>query len=107
MFIIISDRQKATSRANQNLCVTCCDYRAVTYALDDQQERLCMNQPERPMRLRGPVSCCTDYVDKTKPRKWEMDKMAWAIEPTRQIKGFGAESTVKFVPPSERKDIEK
>lgn len=104
MFVIISDRQRASARSSQNLCLTCRDYRAVKFALDNQEERMCMNNSDRPMKLRGPVSDCTDYTDKTKPLRWEMDKMAWAIEPAKQIKGFGNESTVRFVPPSERRD---
>lgn len=104
MFIIISDRQKAASRSTANLCLTCREYRAVRYALDDREERLCMEDRDRPMRLRGPVAQCTDYYDKTKPGKYELDKMAWAIEPSKRRVGF--ETGIKFVPPSERKDIE-
>jgi hypothetical protein len=33
--------------------------------------------------------------------------MAWAIEPSKRKVGFGYEPEVKFVPPSERKDIER
>ena len=40
----------------------------------------------------------------TKPGKYELDKMAWAIEPSKRRVGF--ETGIKFVPPSERKDIE-
>jgi hypothetical protein len=104
MFIIISDKARAASDSSKNLCLTCWDYRAITYALTDQEERLCVNIPDKALRLRGPVSRCTDYRDKTKPGKYEMDKMAWAIEPSKKRVGFGFES-VKFVPPSERKDL--
>lgn len=107
MFIIISDRQKAASRSTTNLCLTCHQYRAVRYALDDREERYCVENRDRPMRLRGPVAQCTDYDNKTQPSKWELDKMAWAIEPSKRRVGFGELMDVKFIPPSERKDIEK
>ena len=106
MFIIIGDKAKATTDSATNLCLTCYSYTGITYSLNDQEERICAFNSYHPKRLKGPVSRCTDYSDKTKPPKYEMDKMAWAIEPSKRRVGFGFES-VKFIPPSERRDIER
>lgn len=106
-FMIIGDKSRAVSRSTENLCPKCLYCTAITYALDDRQERICNVISGIPLRLRGPVSRCLDFQERNKPGKFEMDKMAWAIEASKCKVGFSAEMEIKFVPPSERKDIER
>jgi hypothetical protein len=105
MFIIIGDKSRATARSSDNLCPNCSNYAAVRYALDDREERICLDNAHFPRRLRGPVATCTSFYDKTKPNKHEMDKIAWTIETSKRTIGF--ENQVKFIPPSQRNDIRR
>ena len=107
MFLIIGDKARAVSRSSENLCPKCLYSVGITYALTDKQTRLCTVISGHPLRMEGPVSRCLDFQERNKPGKYEMDKMAWAIEPSKRKVGFGTEIEVKFVPPSERKDIER
>ena len=49
------------------------------------------------MRLRGPVSDCTDFRDKSQPYRDEMEKIAWIIEPSKRTAGFNPD--IRFAPP--------
>lgn len=105
MFIIIGDKSRATARASDNLCVNCSNYLGRKYSLDDHEERLCVSVPSHPTRLRGPVSTCSDFYDKTKPSKSEMNKIAWIVEPSKRRVGFDA--AVEIIPPSKRDDLRR
>lgn len=105
MFVIIGDRSRAVASSYKNLCLTCQNYMAMKYSLNDREERVCVANYNHPIKLRGPVSQCTDYSDKTRPSKHEMNKIAWAIEPSKRKVGFGAE--VDFIPPSKRNDLKE
>lgn len=106
MFLIIGERSRAASRSNENLCLKCWNYSGIKYSLDDREERCCTRlSGNQPMALRGPVSQCSDFQDRTKPGKEEMNKMAWIIEPSKRKVGF--DQAVRFIPPTERTDLER
>ena len=102
MFLIIGERSRAAAKSSENLCLKCLNYSGLRYALDDREERVCIANIHDPRRLRGPVAECSDFADKTRPSKYDMNKIAWAIEPSKRRVGF--ETGVRFVPPSERND---
>jgi len=97
MFVIIGERSRAASDSRQNLCLKCWNYHGRKYAIDDSEVHLCCTMSNHPQRLRGPVSQCSDFQDKSKPNKHELDKIAWIIDPNHKKVGF--------IPPSERKDL--
>ena len=100
MLVIIGEKSRASAAANQNLCLTCRYYRRVRYGLDDREERTCNHTGNSWFPLRGPVSECTDYIDKSRPYMHDMEKIAWTIETSKRTVGFNPE--IKFVPPKKR-----
>ena len=102
MLIVIGDRSRAVAQSNVNLCLTCRHYSAVAYSLNDSEERNCYRNYENPVRLRGPVSRCTDYDNKTAPSEHEMRKIAWSIEPSTRKVGF--DTCVEIKPPKRKDD---
>lgn len=106
MFVIIGNRAKAVSDSSKNLCLTCRNYFARTYALTDESERICLVNYDKPTRLRGPVSICTDYQDKNTPDKYSMEKIAWTIESSKKVVGFGAEMDITIKPPKKKEEDE-
>jgi hypothetical protein len=104
MFVIIGEKSKAVSNSSKNLCLTCGRYFARTYALTDEAERLCLSNYDNPVRLKGPVSVCTDYYNKNAPDKYDMEKIAWTIEASKKKVGFGAEYDIIVKPPKRKEE---
>lgn len=106
MLVIIGERSKAVADGSRNLCPSCRNYFSYTYALNNQIEHFCSILQSGALRMKGPVSRCSDWSDKNQPYRSDMEKMAWILEVSHKTVGFGGERNVKVIAPSDRKDAE-
>lgn len=79
-----------------SLCGTCREALVIEFA--DHSEVRCHSRGSDALLIRGPVLRCNDYDNKTRPSKWDMEKIAWVITTDKSGKAIG------FTPPRKAED---
>ena len=92
---IVFKIHQGTQREDENLCRTCANAHTYTEAWTGNEVIRCLRLPDRSAVLRGPVSKCNIYYDRTKPSLNAMEGIAWEVRTDK--KG----TTIGFISPEE------
>ena len=79
-----------TPTTAESLCKTCSHALVRNGFAESQEETVCSAQWHRPMVIRHPIAKCTQYVNRSLPSLYSMEKIAWILvtkESTKQV-GF-------------------
>jgi hypothetical protein len=85
--VIVKNETPTTA---ESLCKTCLHALVRTGFAESQEETICNANYEKPAQIRYRIAKCTQYLNKTQPTLYSMERIAWILvtkESTKQV-GF-------------------
>lgn len=86
-----------------SLCDTCRYSLVMKGVREDEKRVYCSIMTGDPVPITFPVAECSDYSEKGKLSRCEMDSMAWIIDVRKEVAGFKPGDVVVTIEPPKKK----